>query len=232
MSSMNNDSVLREKLIISFYGRLLFFFLIWLAVFFLPAGTFAFWEAWVVLAILFIPMALSFPYWLKNDPEVVERRSKTSEKESEQKLIVKILSLCFILTFLIPGFDKRFEWSIVPVVFVIVGDILVMLGYGICFLVIRENRFASRTIEVEQEQSVISSGLYAIVRHPMYLGVLLMCLSLPLALGSYWAMIPALLIIPVLVARIRNEESVLVRELKGYREYLQKTKYRLIPGIW
>ena len=229
---MNNDSVLREKLIISFYGRLLFFFLIWLAVFFLPAGTFAFWEAWVVLAILFIPMALSFPYWLKNDPEVVERRSKTSEKESEQKLIVKILSLCFILTFLIPGFDKRFEWSIVPVVFVIVGDILVMLGYGICFLVIRENRFASRTIEVEQEQSVISSGLYAIVRHPMYLGVLLMCLSLPLALGSYWAMIPALLIIPVLVARIRNEESVLVRELKGYREYLQKTKYRLIPGIW
>ena len=210
----------------------MFFSLIWLAVFFLPAGTFAFWEAWVVLAILFIPMALSFPYWLKNDPEVVERRSKTSEKESEQKLIVKILSLCFILTFLIPGFDKRFEWSIVPTPVVIVADILVMFGYGICFLVIRENRFASRTVEVEQEQSVISSGLYAIVRHPMYLGVLLMCISLPLALGSYWAMIPALLIIPVLVARIRNEESVLIRELKGYREYLQKTKYRLIPGIW
>jgi len=229
---MNNNSVSRKKLIISFYGRLLFFFLIWGAVFFLPAGTFAFWEAWVVLAILFIPMALGFTYWLKRDPKLLERRSKTSEKEAAQKLIIKILSLCFILTFLIPGFDKRFEWSIVPVVVVIVADILVMLGYGICFLVIRENRFASRTVEVEQEQRVINSGLYAIVRHPMYLGVLLMCISLPLALGSYWAMIPALLIIPVLVARIRNEESVLVRELKGYREYLQKTKYRLIPGIW
>ena len=219
-------------MIISFYGRLLFFFLIWLAVFFLPAGTFAFWEAWVVLAILFIPMALGFTYWLKNDPELLERRSKTSEKEAEQKLIIKILSLCFILTFLIPGFDKRFGWSNVPVVVVIISDILVMFGYGICFRVIRENRFASRTVEVEQEQTVINSGLYAIVRHPMYLGVLLMCISLPLALGSYWALIPALFIIPVLVARIRNEESVLVRELKGYREYLQKTKYRLIPGIW
>jgi protein-S-isoprenylcysteine O-methyltransferase Ste14 len=201
-------------------------------VFFLPAGTFAFWEAWVVLAILFIPMVLGFTYWLKNDPELLERRSKTSEKEAEQKLIIKILSLFFVLTFLIPGFDKRFGWSIVPVVVVVAADILVMLGYGICFLVIRENRFASRTVEVEQEQSVISSGLYANVRHPMYLGVLLMCISLPLALESYWAMIPALLIIPVLVARIRNEESVLVRELNGYQEYMQKTKYRLIPGIW
>ena len=115
---------------------------------------------------------------------------------------------------------------------IIISDILVMFGYGICFRVMRENRFASRTVEVEQGQTVINSGLYAIVRHPMYLGALLMCLSLPLALGSYWAIIPALLIIPVFVARIKNEEGVLVRELKGYREYLQKTTYRLIPRIW
>ncbi|MBN1992707.1 MAG: isoprenylcysteine carboxylmethyltransferase family protein [Anaerolineae bacterium] len=227
-----HNSLSRRKLAQTFYARLLIFLLIWLAVFFLPAGTFAFWEAWVVLAILFIPMALGFSYWLKNDPELLERRSKTSEKEAEQKLIIKVLSLFFVLTFLIPGFDKRFGWSDVPVVVVVVADILVMLGYGICFFVVRENRFASRTVEVEQEQPVISSGLYAIVRHPMYLGVLLMCISLPLALGSYWAMVPALLIIPVLVARVRNEERVLVRELKGYQEYAQDVRYRLLPRVW
>jgi protein-S-isoprenylcysteine O-methyltransferase Ste14 len=229
---MQNNSDSRKNLIISFYKRLLFFSIVWMAVFFLPAGTFTFWEAWVVLAILILPMVLGFIYWLKADPELLKRRSKTGEKEKEQKLIIKIMSLCFILTFLIPGFDKRFGWSHVPVGVVIISDILLMFGYGICFRVIRENRFASRTVEVEQGQTVINSGLYAIVRHPMYLGVLIMCLSLPLALGSYWAMIPALFIIPVLVARIRNEESVLGRELKGYGEYMQKTKYRIIPGVW
>jgi protein-S-isoprenylcysteine O-methyltransferase Ste14 len=229
---MQNNSDSRKNLIISFYKRLLFFSIVWMAVFFLPAGTFTFWEAWVVLAILILPMVLGFIYWLKADPELLKRRSKTGEKEKEQKLIIKIMSLCFILTFLIPGFDKRFGWSHVPVGVVIISDILLMFGYGICFRVIRENRFAFRTVEVEQGQTVINSGLYAIVRHPMYLGVLIMCLSLPLALGSYWAMIPALFIIPVLVARIRNEESVLGRELKGYGEYMQKTKYRIIPGVW
>ncbi|NTV36048.1 MAG: isoprenylcysteine carboxylmethyltransferase family protein [Anaerolineaceae bacterium] len=120
----------------------------------------------------------------------------------------------------------------VPTAVVIIADIILMLGFSMCFIVVFQNRFASRTIEVEQDQPVISSGLYAVVRHPMYLGVLLVCISLPLALGSYWALLPALLIIPVLVARIKNEESVLVRELNGYPEYLLKIKYRLIPGIW
>ncbi|MEW5718530.1 MAG: isoprenylcysteine carboxylmethyltransferase family protein [Chloroflexota bacterium] len=229
---MNKNLDSRRKLLFSAYVRLLLFIPVWLAVLFLPAGTWAFWEAWVVFAILFIPMALGLAFWLKNDPETLERRSKTEEKEAEQQLIIRIFSLVFVLTFLIPGFDKRFGWSAVPAVVVVAADILFALGYGLCFLAIRENRFASRTVEVEQEQRVISSGLYGIVRHPMYLGVLLMCISLPLALGSYWAMLPALLIIPVLVARIMNEESVLARELKGYEEYLEKVKYRLIPGIW
>ena len=177
---MNNNSTSRAKLITSFYGRLFFFAIIWAVVFFLPAGTFAFWEAWVVLAILIIPMALGFAYWLKNDPELLERRSKTNEKEAEQKLIIRIMSLFFVFTFLIPGFDKRFEWSFVPMLVVIIADIFLLFGYGICFLVISQNRFASRTVETEQEQSVISSGLYVVVRHPMYMGMVLMCISLPL----------------------------------------------------
>jgi protein-S-isoprenylcysteine O-methyltransferase Ste14 len=200
--------------------------------FFLPAGTFAYWEAWVYLTVLLIPMVLVLIYLLRNDPELLERRMRMREKESEQKLIIKISYLYFFFVFLLPGFDKRLGWSNVPVAVVIVADVLVLVGYGMFFLALRENRYASRIIEVEKEQKVISSGPYAIVRHPMYVGVSLLYIFSPLALGSYWATIPSLLIIPLLVARIRNEESVLGRELKGYKEYMQKTKYRLIPGIW
>jgi protein-S-isoprenylcysteine O-methyltransferase Ste14 len=177
-------------------------------------------------------MGVGFIYWFKKDPELLERRSRTSEKEAEQKLIIKFFSLFFVLTFLIPGFDKRFDWSDVPWLVVILADITLLCGYGICFLVVSQNRFASRTVGSEHGQSVISTGLYAVVRHPMYLGVALMSISLPIALGSYWAIIPAALIIPVLVARIKNEESVLLRELEGYQDYTQRTKYRLIPGVW
>jgi protein-S-isoprenylcysteine O-methyltransferase Ste14 len=154
------------------------------------------------------------------------------EKEKRQKLIVKISYLYFLLTFLLPGFDKRFGWSNVPVILVVIADILVLFGYGMFFLVLRENRYASRIIEVEKEQKVISSGPYAIVRHPMYLGILIMYAFSPLALGSYWAIIPAIMIIPILVARIWDEERILMKELDGYQRYMEKTKYRLIPGIW
>jgi len=219
---MSNNQLLQGELIKMVFARLLVVIPLLLAMFFLPAGTLAYWEAWVYLTVLLIPMVLVLIYLLRNDPELLERRMRMREKESEQKLIIKISYLYFLLAFLLPGFDKRFEWSNVPVVVVIVADVLVL----------RENRYASRIIEVEQEQKVISSGPYAIVRHPMYLGVSLMYILSPLALGSYWATIPSLLIIPLLVARIRNEESVLGRELKGYKEYMQKTKYRLIPGIW
>ncbi len=229
---MSNNQLPQGKLTKMVSVRLLVFIPLLLAMFFLPAGTFAYWEAWVYLTILLIPMFLVLIYLLKNDPELLERRMRMREKETEQKLIIKISYLYFLLAFLLPGFDKRFEWSNVPVAVVIVADILVLLGYGVFFLVLRENRYASRIIEVEQEQKVISSGPYAIVRHPMYLGVSLMYTLSPLALGSYWAMIPSLLIIPLLMARIRNEESVLGKELKEYQEYMQKTKYRLIPGIW
>ena len=229
---MNNNQLSQGELIKMVFMRILVFIALLLAMFFLPAGTFAYWEAWVYLTVILVSMFSFLIYFLKNDPELLERRMRMREKEAEQKLIVRILSLWFLFTFLLPGFDKRFEWSDVSVEVVIVADILVLLSYGMIFLVLRENRYASRIIEVELEQKVISSGPYAIVRHPMYLGGSLMFLFAPLALGSYWAIIPSLLIIPILVARIRNEEKILERELGGYQEYMQRTKYRLIPGIW
>lgn len=199
---------------------------------FLPAGTLAYWEAWVYLGILLIPMVFVMFYLLKNEPDLLERRMRLREKQAEQKRIIKLSYLYFLLAFMLPGLDHRFGWSDVPVAVVLFADAMVLLGYGLCILVFMQNRYASRIVEVEKEQTVITTGVYASVRHPMYLGVILMYLCSPLALGSYWAMLPTFLIIPILVARIRNEESVLARELKGYPEYMQKTQYRLIPGIW
>jgi len=229
---MSDSRLSRGTLIRMIVVRIVVLIAVLSAMFFLTAGTFAYWEAWAYLAVILPPMFLFVVYFLKYDPELLERRMRMREKEPEQKVIIKIASLCFLLTFLLPGFDKRFGWSDVLVEVVFVADALVFLGYCTVFLVLRENRYASRIIEVEEGQKVITSGPYSIVRHPMYLGVSVMFLSVPLALGSYWALIPSSLIIPTLVARIRNEEKVLERELEGYQQYMQKTKYRLAPGIW
>ncbi len=229
---MSNTQISQAELIKMVIVRFLGALLVLSAMFFLPAGTWAYWEAWVYLAILFIPMLFVLIYLLKNEPELLVRRMRLREKEEQQKLIIKLSYIPFLLAYLLPGFDKRFGWSNVPVWVVVVADILVLLGYGLIFLVFRENRYASRIVEVEQGQTVISSGPYAVIRHPMYLGAILLYVLSPLALGSYWAMIPSILIIPVIVARIWNEESVLARDLKGYQEYMQKTRYRLIPGLW
>ena len=202
------------------------------ALLFIPAGTLAYWEAWLYLAILLIPMFCVFRYLLKNDPQLLARRMQMREREVAQRRIIAVSSLYFLVVFTLPGFDHRWDWSDVPPLVVITADLVVMLGYGMFFLVLRENQYAARTIRVEQGQRVISSGPYALVRHPMYLGVTLMYLASPLALGSYWALLPALLIVPILVARIINEEKVLERDLAGYREYKQITRYRLLPGVW
>jgi len=202
------------------------------AILFVPAGTLAYWEAWLYLAILLIPMFFVFRYLLKHDPQLLERRMQMREREVAQRRIITLSYLYFLVAFTLPGFDRRWGWSDVPPLVVIAADLLVMLGYGMFVLVLRENQYAARTIQVEQGQRVISSGPYALVRHPMYLGVTLMYLASPLALGSYWALLPALLIVPILVARIINEEKVLERDLAGYREYKQITRYRLLPGVW
>ncbi len=229
---MNERHLTHDELKKMVIQRFLIVIVILAAMFFLPAWTFAYWEAWLYMAILIIPMFFVGSYLLKNDPDLLERRMRMREKRAEQKLIIQLSYPLFLLAYLLPGFDHRLGWSNVPPAVVIIADSLVFLGYGLVFLVFRENRYASRIVEVDQEQEVISSGPCAIVRHPMYVGTLLMyCLS-PLALGSYWAVIPAVLIIPFIIARILTEEATLAKELKGYPEYMQKVKYRLIPGIW
>lgn len=199
---------------------------------FWPAGTFNYWQAWAWLATLFIPMGASLVYLVRRDPALLERRTRTSETRPGQRLVIAASVLYFLIVFLLPGFDKRHGWSQVPVWLVILADLGVLAGYGLYILVLRTNSYASRVIEVEQGQQVISSGPYALVRHPMYLGMILLMVATPLALGSFWAFLPSLGLIPLLAVRARDEEKLLMKELAGYREYTQKTRYRIFPGIW
>ena len=202
------------------------------AMFFLPAGTFNYWQAWAWLATLFLPMGVSLVYLYKIDPKLLERRTRTNEMRPEQRRIILASVVYFLIIFLLPGFDVRYGWSNVPAWLSLVADVIVLASYILYVLVLRTNTFASRVIEVEQGQQVITSGPYALVRHPMYLAMILMMTATPLALGSYWAMLPSILFILLLAARAKNEEELLQKELKGYNEYMQKTRYRLFPGVW
>ncbi|MEN8121977.1 MAG: isoprenylcysteine carboxylmethyltransferase family protein [Bacteroidota bacterium] len=212
--------------------RFILFVAIMAAMFFIPAGTINFWQAWVYLAVLTIPMVFVSIYFLRKDPELIDRRMRTKEKEDKQKNIMRWSTLYFLIAFLTPGFDFRFGWSSVPTELIIIADVVVLLGYLLFFLVLKENSFASRVVEVEKNQKLISTGPYAFVRHPMYSAVLIMYLLTPLALGSYIALTLSLLLIFLIVARIRNEEKVLTKDLEGYNEYKQKVKYRIIPWVW
>ncbi|MDD5023169.1 MAG: isoprenylcysteine carboxylmethyltransferase family protein [Candidatus ainarchaeum sp.] len=199
---------------------------------FLPAGSLDYWQGWAYLAIIFIPILFVGLYFLKNDPEFIVRRLKTKEKERSQKKVITFATILFIIGFLIPGFDYRFHWSEVPLWLVILSDILLFFGYIIVFLAFRENSYASRVVEVEKGQKVISTGLYALVRHPMYFGVVFIYLFTPLALGSFIAFPFFAVVIFSLFFRIRDEEKLLLKELKGYKEYCKKVKYKLLPYIW
>lgn len=197
-----------------------------------PAGTFNYWQVYVYMGILVIPMIFVLFYFLKNDPLFLERRTRAKEKEKAQKIIQIVFSLIFLSGFVIPGLDKRFGWSDIPINIVLITDIIILLGYLLIFFVFRQNSYASRVVEVDKSQKVISTGLYSFVRHPMYLGVLIMYIPTPIALGSYWGLIPMATIPLAIVFRILNEEKVLSKDLPGYKDYCQKTKYRLIPLIW
>jgi len=207
------------------------------AMLFLPAGTRKYWQGWIFLGLLMIPMVAASIYFAERDPQLVERRLQAKEKIGEQKLIMKFAKLIFIVAFLLPGFDFRFGWSrktfgAVPVWLMICSGAIALAGYLMTYWVMGANSYASRIIQVEKDQHVISIGPYRIVRHPMYLGGIISILFTPLALGSYWALPVFALIIPVIVLRILNEEKTLRQELAGYPEYCQSTRSRLIPLVW
>jgi protein-S-isoprenylcysteine O-methyltransferase Ste14 len=199
---------------------------------FLPAGTYNYWQVYVYCGILIVPMVFVMLYFLKHDPKFLERRMKGKEREKQQVIIQMLSTLIFLAGFILPGLDHRFSWSNVPAYSSIAADVIILSGYLIIFFVFRQNSYASRIVEVDEDQKVISTGLYGIVRHPMYVGVLIMYIPTPLALGSYWGLIPFALLPLSLALRILNEEKVLSENLPGYKEYCQKTRYRLIPFIW
>lgn len=204
-------------------------------VLFLCAGTTDYWQAWVFLGAYTIASIAITIYLAKNDPALLERRIRggpTQEKEPAQKIIMGVASLGFIATLIVPALDIRFGWSHVPVVGVFAGDVLVLGCFAAAFVVFRANTFAGATVQVTEKQTVVSTGPYAYVRHPMYAGALLLFGGTPLALGSYWGLLALALTVPTLVFRLIDEERLLVNSLPGYPEYRATVRWRLVPGVF
>lgn len=215
--------------------RLVFLAIMMGLLLFLPAGTVQYWQAWVYLAVFFGASLLITLYLMKKDPGLLKRRLRggpTAEKEKTQKIIMFFATLGFIALLVVPALDHRFRWSSVPLYMVIAGDILTALGLYVVFLVYKENPFGSATIEVAHDQTVISTGPYAIVRHPMYAGSMLYLLGMPLALGSYWGLLVLAAMLPILIWRLFDEERFLSKNLPGYTDYCAKIRWRLMPGVF
>ena len=222
-----NRTLLTQALIKFLAGILLIGLLV-----FLPAGSFAYWQGWLLMGILFIPMFLAGIVMLVKSPDLLSKRLNAKEKESAQKTVVALSGLLFIISFVTAGLNWRLNWWILPDWAVWIAAALFILSYILYAEVLRENEYLSRTIEVQEGQKVIDNGLYGIVRHPMYMATVIMFLSMPLVLGSPISFIIMLGYIPVIAKRIRNEEEVLSAGLIGYMEYKTRVKYKVIPFIW
>ena len=210
-----------------FSGLLLTFVLL-----FVPAWTFKFWQAWLFAGILFIPMLGAGLILLKKNPELLKKRLSAKEEQNEQKLVVLFSGIMFLAVFIIAGLNFRFGWIILPAWVSYAAAAVFLLGYVLYAEVLKENTYLSRTVEVQENQKVIDSGLYGVVRHPMYMSTLILFLSMPLVLGSVISFAVSLIYIPIIAKRIRNEEKILEQGLDGYSEYKQKVKYKVIPFIW
>ena len=202
------------------------------ALLFIPAGSLRFWQGRAYIAISFVPGLFAFTYFYKHDPQLIERRMQFQEKVREQKRIVTFVYIAWLVAFVLPGLDHRFGWSHSPLWITILSQAVVFGGFATTLWVAKVNRFAARTIQVEPGQEVISSGPYRIIRHPMYTGICAMWLFTPLALGSYLTLPAFVLLIPLIVLRLLNEEKVLRQELPGYSEYCLHTRFRLVPFLW
>lgn len=199
---------------------------------FVPAGTLNFPRAWILMGILFVPMFAAGLVMVKKSPELLRKRLNVKEQESEQKSVILASGLMFIASFVIAGLNERFGWIRMPMWVSVIFAGVFLAGYALFAEVLRENAFLSRTVEVQKDQTVVDTGLYGIVRHPMYMSTLLMFLSMPLVLGSPISFLVSLLYIPIISRRIRNEEAVLEEGLKGYSEYKKKVKFKVIPYVW
>lgn len=202
---------------------------------FVPAGTFQYWQAWVFIAVFMAASIVPAIYLALTDPAALRRRMKagpTAETRPVQRIIMSAVIAMVIAVLVVAALDHRFGWSAVPVWVVVVGDVLVFAGLMLAQLVIIQNAYAAATITVEADQPLVSTGLYGIVRHPMYSGTLIMMVGTPLALGSYWALLAVVTAVPILAARILDEEAAMLDGLAGYAEYRTQVRYRLVPGVW
>lgn len=199
---------------------------------FLPAGTFAYTYGWLLIGLLFVPMLIAGFVMLAKSPEFLKKRLDGKEKHGKQKGVVAVSGLMFVAGFVVAGLDCRFGWSTVPAWVVIAASVLFLVAYVLYAQVMRENAYLSRTIKVEEGQTVVDTGMYGIVRHPMYAVTILLFLMMPLVLGSWYALIPFACYPAVIVVRLKDEEALLTRELPGYAAYKQKVKYRIIPFVW
>jgi len=227
---MEQDSIKKLKRMMLLLYPLTFVILA--GILMLTAGTLNYWPGWIFCALVIIPALFISLYFIKRSPEFLERRMKFKEKEIKQKTIIKFSSIFFIIGFIMPGLDYRFGWSMMPVWLIITAEVIILACYYLIFLAFKENAYAGRTVEIFTGQKVIDTGPYAIVRHPMYSGIIPMFLFLPLALGSFWAIIPFIPVAGIIIVRILNEEAVLKQGLPGYQAYCEKVRYRLVPYIW
>ena len=201
------------------------------ALLFIPAGTLAWPQGWRLMVILFVPMLLAGIVMIRKNPELLKKRLNAKEEQKEQQDVVKLSGLMFLAAFILAGLNYRFGWIILPDWISWVASAIFLISYGLYAEVMRENTYLSRTVEVQEDQKVIDTGLYGIVRHPMYMSTLFLFLAMPLVLGSLISFLVMLLYIPIIAKRIRNEEQVLEEGLQGYTEYKQKVKYKVIPFI-
>lgn len=202
------------------------------ALLFIPANSLSYWNGWLFLSLLFIPMFIAGIILMVKNPQLLEKRLNVKEKENEQKQVIAFSGLMFLSGFIVAGLNYRFQWNELPNIIILISSILFIISYIIYAEVLRENTYLSRTIEVQENQKVIDTGLYGIVRHPMYAVTIILFLTIPLILGSIFSFIIFLMYPIIIVKRILNEEQVLEKELKGYSEYKEKVKYRIIPFIW
>ena len=225
--SMAKNNLLQSALIKFFAGVILVGLLL-----FIPAGSFAFWQAWLLMGVLFIPMFVAGLLLMKINPALLRKRLNAKEEQMEQKEVVLLSGVMFLASFILAGLNFRFSWLVSPEWVTIVGTVIFLLAYALYAEVLRENEYLSRTIEVQEGQKVVDTGLYGIVRHPMYMATVLLFLSMPIILGSIPSFVVMLMYIPIIAKRIRNEEKVLEDGLDGYKQYKERVKYRIIPFVW